>query len=524
MITALDTNVLLDVLIDTSEGEHVTMDSTPNGQHKSVDLSSYGDRILADEDHPLFDDAVAAGKVGALRSAYVMIWLACAESLKRRFREAKVRDNIAGKVVGKIEDIERQHKAVDRVLLDEAYKYGFLSDSDRTVLNQIYELRCIYGHPYEEAPSQEKVIDAAAAVVELVLSKPVKLRHGFGKQLLEGLLEDGNYLDDHEPAVTAFAESILPRLDEEIYVWLLDEYLEKLERFADDSSMAVFSRRGTWFCRAMLAEAGVTLFTHEEWHDRSSRFPKTVMSICSAADIFEGIGERAQDSLIGLILDESSTHPSVLSYLEKLANEDLLSERQRERFSDGVAELALKTLQASGLSTKTVYAKLVDALESHNWYIQNPAIDMIVANGPEQVAKLTNEQQVNLGRNILQAAEGSAASASQFLMNISLNATKWPVDFICGIAIESFTNENNEIRLKGRHLNSVISALDSLDCSQRKELIAEIASSVDGGMPRYGRLQAEFKEVIASLSTFSWAAPLVSALETKLSALSPGEP
>ena len=508
-----------------NEGGYVEM-SASNEQRalQTVDLSSYAGEILAEEDHPLFDDAVAAAKVGALRSAYVMIWLACAESLKRRFREAKVRDNIAGKVVGKIETMEQQHKAIDRVLVDEAYKYGFVSDSGRTVLSQIYELRCIYGHPYEEAPSHEKVIDAAAAVVGLVLSKPVKLRHAFGRQLLKGLLEDGNYLDDHEPAVTEFAKSILPRLDEDVHVWLLDEYLEELERFADDSSMDLFFRRGMWFCRAMLAEAGVAVFSHEEWHDRSGRFPKTLMGICCTPDIFKEIGERAQDSLVGLIITESNTRARVLSYLEQLDNEGSLSERQRERFSKAIAELELKTVQASGLSTKATYAKLVNAMKSYNWYVQNPAIDMIVSNGPEQTAELTREQQVNLGRNILQAAEGTASSASEFLVKLSQDATKWPVDVIRGIALESFTNEENEIRFKGRYLNFVISALDRLDCIQRKELIADIASSVDVGMPRYGRLQDEFNEVVVSLNSYSWAAPLASALETKLSARGLEEP
>jgi hypothetical protein len=101
--------------------------------------------------------------------------------------------------------MESQHRAVDKFLLVKAHEYGFLSDSGSTIINHVYEMRCIYAHPYREAPSQEKVIDAAAAVVDLVLSRPVRLRHGFGRQLLDNLLKNGNYLDDHEPAVTALA-------------------------------------------------------------------------------------------------------------------------------------------------------------------------------------------------------------------------------------------------------------------------------------------------------------------------------
>ena len=43
--------------------------SSEQGTSPTVDLSSYAGKILAEEDHPLFDDAVAGAKVGVLRSA-----------------------------------------------------------------------------------------------------------------------------------------------------------------------------------------------------------------------------------------------------------------------------------------------------------------------------------------------------------------------------------------------------------------------------------------------------------------------
>ena len=144
-----------------------------------VDLDKYSGHIESIDDITLLQEATKAAKAGALRAAYIMVWIACAESLKRRFREAQPRDNEAGKIVGEFESMEQQHSAVDKFLLTKALEYGFVSDSGYAHLLQIYENRCIYGHPYEEAPSPEKLKDAAATVVELVLSKPVKLRHGF---------------------------------------------------------------------------------------------------------------------------------------------------------------------------------------------------------------------------------------------------------------------------------------------------------------------------------------------------------
>ena len=484
-----------------------------------VDLSHYADNILAAEDRPLFDDAVEAGKAGALRAAYVMIWLACAESLKRRFREAQKRDGAADKIVGEIETKEKEHKAVDKFVLMKAHEYGFVSDSGHTVLNHIYEMRCLYGHPYEEAPSQEQVSHAAAVVVEHVLSKPVKLRHGFGKQLLKSLLEEPNFLDDQQTAVVAFTKDILPRLDESIHGWLLDNYWEALEKFSDDSSMAIFFRRGTWFSRTMLTEVGIDVFSHDDWHDRSSRFPKILMRVCSIADIFKEIGKRAQDSLVGLIIAESATRASVLTHLERLSINGALTMRQQERFVEHVSEMPSSAIRSAGLNTKTCYEKLIGAMKSHDWYTQNPAIDLIVSNGPDQAAELDENQQVNLGRNILQCADGREKSACTFLEELAKDRSLWPFDVVRGIALESFTNEENQIRFKDRHLGRVLSAIDQLDADQQEQIITEIAASVDAGIPKDWVDQEDFKGALNSLTAYKWAAPLLESLKAKAATL-----
>lgn len=485
----------------------------------AVDLSNYADNIRAAEDRPLFDDAVEAGKAGALRAAYVMIWLACAESLKRRFREAQKRDGAAGRIVGDIENKEKEHKAVDKFVLTEAHKYGFISYSGLTVLNHIYEMRCLYGHPYEEAPLQEQVSHAAAAVVEHVLSKPVKLRHGFGKQLLKSLLEKPNYLDDQQTAVVAFTKDILPRLDESIYGWLLDNYWKELEKIADDSSTAIFFRRGTWFSRTMLIEVGLDVFSHDDWHDRSSRFPKTLMRACSIAEIFKEIGKRAQDSLVGLIIAESSTRASVLKHLERLNVSDVLTTRQQERFVEHVSEMEISAIRSAGLSTLTCYGKLIDAMKSHNWYVQNPAINLVVSNGPDQAAELNEEQQTNLGRNILQCADGTEKSACTFLEELAKDGASWPFNVVRGIGLESFTNEENQIRFKDRHLGRVLSAIDQLENDQQEQIITEIAASVDAGIPKDGVDQDDFEGALDSLKAFTWAEPLLESLKAKAATL-----
>lgn len=482
---------------------------------EAVNLGKYMVPINNEADLPLIIDAAKAATVGAYRAAYIMVWLACAESLKRRFREAAERDNQAGQILARIETMEREHKAIDKVLLDKSEEYGFLSSSDHTILRQIYELRSIYAHPYEQGPSQEKLIDATASVVGIVLSKPVKLRHGFGVQLLQSLLHERIFLDDQESSVDAFVQSILPRIDDNINIWLLEKYWGDLEQIADDPTMAILFRRGIWFSQAMLTTIGTSIFPHETWHDRLVRFPKTLMQVCSAPGLFQGIGYHAQNSLVGLILEEFKVHPTIIKCLEQLEADEALSQRHRERFLEAIAALNIAALRAAGLSTKRCYDRLVAAMTSRDWHVQNPAIAFLASNGPEQAKQLTAEQQENIGRNVLQSADGGAFEAADFLDMLSSAPEQWPFDIVRGVALEPFANEAHKIRIKDYQLHLVLSIIDRLDEAQRDTVIVEIVEVVRTGTLSDRVRASQVEAAVEKLHAYPWAQLIAETLIAK---------
>lgn len=109
----------------------------------NINLDKYFERILFDEDKPLFQEALKAAQQGLFRSAYIMIWLSCAESLKRRFNEASTRgDTKASTIVRSIEKEEKDYKSIDCKLLAEAKSYGFITESEHLSLFTIYKYRC----------------------------------------------------------------------------------------------------------------------------------------------------------------------------------------------------------------------------------------------------------------------------------------------------------------------------------------------------------------------------------------------
>lgn len=486
-------------------------------QSISTELDKFEKQILYENDKLLFHDAIISAKGNALRASYIMIWLSCAEALKFRFQKAQVRDNIAQKIVSDINKKESEHKSVDKFILDESKKYGFISDSEYSILCHIYEMRCLYGHPYNEAPTKEQILHAASVVVNAVLIKPIMLKEGFCSQLINELMTIKNYLDNHQTVITQFAVEIIKKIDPSIYDWFLEKYWTELEKIANDPSMSLFFKRGCWFSRAMVLSKGVESIATEKWHSYFTKYPKTLINICNNMDIFLNIGELAQDFMIGTILDESIQTPSVLSFLGELLLGNVLNDRQNERIKDKVLNINTSDLIFSNLSIVVCFDKVISALKSYNWYTQNPIIQFIINKGPSDINNLDENQQQCLGRNILQAAEGSSAEACRFLELISTDVTRWPHHMIMGIAKECFINDNYEIRFKHYRLLSVLTAMDSLNIEKRNHIVDEIYKDIDFGRFKHNIDTKILEEVDKKLSEFSWTHPIRDSLKAQYS-------
>ncbi|EOV1630782.1 caspase domain-containing protein [Yersinia enterocolitica] len=91
--------------------------------------------------------------------------------------------------------------------------------------------------------------------------------------------------------------------------------------------------------------------------------------------------------------------------------------------------------------------KTINALKSHNWYSQNPAIDVLT---PKKLDGALKNNLFVLGRNILQAANGSANSAIDFIKGFrektdGMNAEKRKA-LLDGIIFEIFFDSMGELR------------------------------------------------------------------------------
>ncbi len=475
-----------------------------------TDLSEYQNRVLADNDKPLFDEAVESARVGALRGAYILLWLSCLESLKRKFREAALRDHIAAKIVSEFEEQEKKHQSIDKFILVKARDYGFVSDIAHQKLEHIYEMRCIFGHPYEEAPSEEEVGHAACTVVENVLSKPTTLKEGYVSSLIENLMKS-SYLDNHEPTVSRYVESITPKLDKDVYGYFVEKYMKEIEPVATDVSLELLTNRATWFLRRFLELVGCGIFNVEQWHNLVIKHPQILcLILANRPELFKEIGQRAQDSIVARLIG-SSNIPSGLSDLECLYDADALNDRQKDRFQEAIGKTRIETLMASGLQISTCFDKIIEDLKSRDWYTQNPAMQLIMQNGENNLGNLEADQAEILGRNILQAANGDSNYAIRFLDWWIAEPDAWPDDMLRGALLECFLDDDYKFRLKIERLDKIMRILSKHE--KKDELINFLHIKLKNSEAKRPFFSQDIEKTLEILINYPEAALITECLE-----------
>lgn len=448
------------------------------------DLSAYADGVQDPADLPLLTEAVEAASVGALRLAYIGVWCTCAESLKRRFRSLAPLDDAAAKVHGKVQKLEADGKSVDSVVLAEAHNYGLLTETEYQKLLHVYQQRCIYGHPYEEAPTVEDLVSAAARASAIVLGRPLKLREGYLARQLALMVEERTLLDEVPAPVDAYARSVFHKADERLHVWFIYKVWQEAEEAADDPSLRWRFWRLVRFSQAFILEDPAATLRGLEDGDRLLQAPRAMSEALAEPGLFRLLGEHVTDIVVSNLLAQARTAPERIRPALRLSELGLLTGRQEERLPEALSAYFPEDLLAAGLPLRLWYPTIVRELRVRNWYRQNPALQALRAAGPDAVATLTIDAQAELGRNVLQAADGTASNAVFLLEEIAHLSIRWPSAFIEGVVVECFANETGQVRFKHRAAAQALRTLMSLATATARRIVRTAARALRTGTPK----------------------------------------
>lgn len=132
----------------------------------------------------------------------------------------------------------------------------------------------------------------------------------------------------------------------------------------------------------------------------------------------------------------------------------------------------------------------IEKLKSHNWYLQNPAINKLTELTFSSVPETHDNIDAFfvLGRNILQSADGTSGSAIHFIENLVFHLLDWPVKlkkaFIDGCLYEVFFDSMGKIRpksFKASYFETLVNQVNNIDINCPFKFInTELEQKSDG--------------------------------------------
>lgn len=439
------------------------------------------------EDKPLLEEAIKDANAGAYRSAYIMTWLSCAESIKRRFKVAAHRDNVATGVVGDYEQKERDAKSIDLFLLEKAKSYGFITGADHLRLKQIYEKRCLFGHPYETAPLEVEVLDAMAMVTTCLLSVPVRMRHGYLQAQADEVVTNKAFIDDFQPAVIAYAREIQARGAPDLLGWWLAKIWTQASPLIGDPSTPWLLSRVCWLSDVILNELDANV-VNSAFTSSLANEPK-IASLCLArSSAFQHLQSLVSDQVVSHLLSQAATSPSWIRPLLEQESQDRLSARQIERLKTFIESADLFALLNAKVPLARVVERVIANLKTYNWNIQNPTAEALLNLDDEEFAGVSPPLQEQLGRNLLQAGQ-KANDCSHFISECGKGGKKIPGRMAYGLLAEMLYNDSGQLRPKLGCAYSVLKVVGRLSETEQSELIDEVIATLR---------RSQHKEVLCS--------------------------
>ena len=413
--------------------------------------------VKDDADKELFNEIITCIDTESYRSAAVMIWVLCAESLQKRLKQLAQNNKSIKK------DLKTWNKDKNEAeLLKLCKKHDLISDSDCNHLNLIRKARNRYAHPNNVAPEKNRVLAYLFFALNSVLSKSSQYSYLEAKNLLNLLLSDPIQLGNKNTLqIRSYSRNLISKLNPNIHEPILKLLFKLTEKLFNDFN--VEKQKCIDIGLILIKElilADNEIIDESKCSEFLNNSKITSCNVFSEIEIWELIDENTRYKTFKYSSNFESEIFSEIDFIttfHKLNENDLLDTNLKEDFNKILDETPIDLVLNCDISTETKFEKIINNFKSYDWYIQNPTAKLVRQINLNQF----NDKQLEIiGRNLLQAADGgsrgSKTSIEYILRNYNNNI---PKSLIKGIAFEVFVNEKNEFRLKENYFRKIIIAI-----------------------------------------------------------------
>lgn len=452
--------------------------------------SNLESEIFADIDQILFDEIENCYNSGAYRSAYIMIWISIAESIRYKLKEMSFKDSEIQNMLKELERNEKKGYSIDHLLLQYSKDLDYIDNDEFERLNTIRKMRNSYAHPTGKAPTENEVNCALATAITLVLSKPPLLRYNYANKTIEKIFNDPHYFDDDPLILKKYAKNFINRIHPDVLNFALKNILKNINDSLEDYEMKKFRQRGLIFGYEIIKEIILNNLQNEnDFNLYLDEYPIPTSLLFLHKDIWTNLKYQEKNRAFGYIKEQIINRDLIwcrkyaLNKLYGLYESPLFTDRQNNEFKYLLESLRYKTLIYSGIPLNNYVERIINDLESHNWGYQQYAANALFEIPEDEVSSVNDSIQEQLGRNILQSGQGNSWRTIDFIDSI-LNENKiYPLKFIYGIVAETLVNDDGEFRLKPRCFRTAIKI--SVNHPENKLIFDELNKSVKNSTLKY---------------------------------------
>ena len=340
-----------------------------------------------------------------------------------------------------------------------------INDLECSELNIIRKARNEFAHPNNHSPPKNDVLSYLNFAVKNILSRPSTHSYLYYKNLIENhLLKDPIFLAPFEEnKIKQNLFELIKTMNANYFNPILELLFKLVTDLFDNFDINKINCRdiGLIFIKELLLYDN--FIDNVDCNNLLNNYRKVSCNIFSEREIWSKLNPNLQFRTFEYSFDFNNNIFSKVEFLNKFSDLDesnLLCPELKTKFNDFIDECDTEIILNSKLSTEICYNKLIKGFSSHNWFIQNSVAKSL---RNFNLTLLEESQLENLGRNLLQSADGRSWDCERLLTYYQFENinTILPKCFVQGLVFECFVNEKREFRFKFKEFNKVFKILDA---------------------------------------------------------------
>lgn len=399
------------------------------------------------------------------------------ESLVRKLKILALNDD---EINSLIRDFENNTNEKDLLLKCE--NHGLINQIEYAQLETIRQARNNYAHPNYESPQKEDMLVYLHYAVEYVLSKPNLFSKDSAKRELYKLLNDSNFLGNAGyEQVKEFAMTFSKKIADDYLGEIIKTLFKMIEKKFNENNPNNYDciKHGLIYAKVLLTD-NLEYLTPEKSNYLIDEYKITSCHLFTNPVIWDFLDSRSKERIYNYSTSWDSSQISCIDFINifhKLYESDKLVDDLKTKYEEYVSNSSLENLLFTRIPANLYYDKLIEELKSHNYYRQNPAAKII---GHKDLSVFNDNQLEQLGRNILQSAEGGANDSESVIRKFERNGNP-PKAFLKGLLFETLINDKNELRIKPNYFENVMNIVN--DSHYGDEIFNEFITIIKESKP-----------------------------------------